>query len=268
MAIIEVNDLTYKYTKKKCALKNVSFKIEKGEFVSIVGHNGSGKSTLGKLLCGLLSTKQGTIKIDGVTLSEETIDEVRQKIGIVFQNPDNQFVGVTVRNDIAFGLENRNIDVKEMEKRIEKYAKVVRMEDFLEKNPENLSGGQKQRVAIASVLAMETDILIFDEATSMIDPQGVKEVTDAIRGLKENKTIIYITHNLKEVLMGDRMIVLKKGEVVLDEKVVDAFKNKDILIDSNLEVLDQMKLIDLINEKGLNRKEEVTNVLWQSAYQK
>ena len=268
MAIIEVDNLTYRYTKKKYALKNVSFKVNKGEFVSIIGHNGSGKSTLGKLLCGLLQTKNGSIKIGGIKLSDDTIDEVRQKIGIVFQNPDNQFVGVMVRNDIAFGLENRNIDITEMERRIKKYASLVRMENFLEQNPENLSGGQKQRVAIASVLAMETDILIFDEATSMIDPQGVREVTEAIKSLKKDKTIIYITHNLDEVLMGDRVIVLNKGEIVLDDNVFEAFKKKDILIDSNLEVLDQMKLIDLIDKKGLNRKEEVKEIIWQSAYQR
>ena len=268
MAIIEVNNLTYRYTKKKYALKDVSFKIERGEFVSIVGHNGSGKSTLGKLLCGLLQTKHGEILIDGIKLSDDTIDAVRQKIGIVFQNPDNQFVGVTVKNDIAFGLENRNIDVDEMEKRIKKYATIVGMDEFLDKNPENLSGGQKQRVAIASVLAMETDILIFDEATSMIDPQGVKEVTNAIKSLKEEKTIIYITHNLAETLMGDRMIVLKNGEIVLDDEIDNAIKQKDILTNSNLEPLEQMELIELVNKNNLNRKEEVEKVLWQSAYQK
>ena len=268
MAIIEVKKLSYKYSKKKHALDDVSFKVEKGEFVSIVGHNGSGKSTLGKLLCGLLSTSKGEIIIDGITLSDSTIDSIRQKIGIVFQNPDNQFVGVTVKNDIAFGLENRSLDVDEMEARIKKYSKLVQMEDFLDKNPENLSGGQKQRVAIASVLALETDILIFDEATSMIDPQGVLEVTNAIKGLKADKTIIYITHNLEEVLMGDRVIVLEKGKIVLDDKVDEAFKREDILANSKLELLKQTKLINLIEENGLNRKEEVEKIIWQSAYQR
>ena len=155
-----------------------------------------------------------------------------------------------------------------MEARIKKYSKLVQMEDFLDKNPENLSGGQKQRVAIASVLALETDILIFDEATSMIDPQGVLEVTNAIKGLKADKTIIYITHNLEEVLMGDRVIVLEKGKIVLDDKVDEAFKHEDILANSKLELLKQTKLINLIEENGLNRKEEVEKIIWQSAYQR
>lgn len=268
MAFIEVKNLSYKYTKNKQALKDVSFNVNKGEFISILGHNGSGKSTLGRLLCGLLSTTHGEIVIDGIKVSEETIDEVRQRIGIVFQNPDNQFVGVTVKDDIAFGLENRNIEVSEMERRIDKYSKLVRMNEFLDKNPENLSGGQKQRVAIASVLAMETDVLIFDEATSMIDPFGVREVTEAIKNLKMNKTIIYITHNLQEALMGDRVIILKNGQIILDDKVEEAFKNSEVLKDADLEIFGQMELINLIESSKINKKEEIVNLLWQSIYQK
>ena len=267
MSFIEVKNLTYKYSKKKQALKDVSFNVERGEFISVLGHNGSGKSTLGKLLCGLLLSSKGEIIIDGIKLSEATVDEVRQKIGIVFQNPDNQFVGVTVKNDIAFGLENRNIEVSEMEKRIDKYSKLVRMNEFLDRNPESLSGGQKQRVAIASVLAMETDVLIFDEATSMIDPFGVKEVTEAIKKLKDNKTIIYITHNLKEALMGDRVIILKEGKILLDDKVENAFNNSEVLNASDLESFGQVELINLIKDSKINKKKELLDLLWQSLYQ-
>ena len=144
MSLVEVKNVSYKYTNRENALTDVSFNIEKGEFVCVLGHNGRGKSTLAKIIVGLLKAKSGEVIIDGVTLNEDTIDSVRQKLGIVFQNPDNQFVGVTVKDDIAFGLENRNIERSEMLRRIEYYSSLVDMEDFLDKNPENLSGGPKQ----------------------------------------------------------------------------------------------------------------------------
>lgn len=268
MSLVEVKNVSYKYTNRENALTDVSFNIEKGEFVCVLGHNGSGKSTLAKIIVGLLKSKSGEVIIDGVTLNEDTIDSVRQKLGIVFQNPDNQFVGVTVKDDIAFGLENRNIERSEMLRRIEYYSSLVDMEDFLDKNPENLSGGQKQRVAIASVLACEGEIIVFDEATSMLDPKGVKEVTNAIKKLKGQKTVIYITHNLDEALFCDRVIVLSKGVKVLDEKVLDAFKEKDILKSASLDILDSMKLIELIEEKGLSKGKEIEEILWQLTYQK
>lgn len=268
MSLIEVKNVSYKYTNKENALNNVSFSVSEGEFVCILGHNGSGKSTLAKVIVGLLKAKSGEVIIDGVCLDENTIDSVRQKLGIVFQNPDNQFVGVTVRDDIAFGLENRSLERNEMIKRIEYYSKLVDMESFLDKNPENLSGGQKQRVAIASVLACEGEIIVFDEATSMLDPKGVKEVTEAIKKLKGKKTVLYITHNLEEALFCDRIIVLNKGEKVLDEKVSEAFKRKDILKNASLDILDSMKLIEMIEEKGLNKSEEIEEILWQLTYQK
>ena len=174
------------------ALKQINLHIKEGSWVSILGHNGSGKSTLSKLLVGLLIPTQGTIEINGLRLNQENIQEIRKKIGIVFQNPDNQFVGVTVKHDIAFGLENQCISPKEMEEKIDYYARLVGMEEFLSKEPHQLSGGQKQRVAIAGALAMEQDILILDEATSMLDPEGTKEIIDLIKHLNKdlNKTII------------------------------------------------------------------------------
>ncbi len=268
MSIIELENVTYKYNKKNIALDNVSLRIEKGQFVCILGHNGSGKSTLAKIIVGLLEAQSGKTIIDGTVLNEETIDKVRLKLGIIFQNPDNQFVGVTVKDDIAFGLENRLIECEEMLRRIDKYSEMVNMKEFLDKNPENLSGGQKQRVAIAGVLACEPEIIIFDEATSMLDPKGVKEVNEAIRKLKGNRTIIYITHNLNEALDSDRVIVMNKGKIVLDGTCEEVFSQKEILKESSLDILDHMKLIEMIEKEGLNRGKEIENILWQSTYLK
>lgn len=268
MSLIEVKNVSYKYSSRNDALNNISFNVEQGEFVCILGHNGSGKSTLAKIIVGLLKAKDGEVIIDGISLREDTIDSVRQKLGIVFQNPDNQFVGVTVKDDIAFGLENRNLERNEMLKRIDYYAEIVNMKEFLDKNPENLSGGQKQRVAIAGVLACEGEIIVFDEATSMLDPKGVREVTNEIRNLKGNKTVLYITHNLSETLFCDRVIILNKGRLVYNGSVKGAFKEKEILKESSLDTLDSMKLIDMIEEKGLNKGKEIEEILWQLTYQK
>ncbi len=269
MKIIEIKNLNFQYTKKDVAIKNVSLSIEKGEFVCILGHNGSGKSTLAKLIVGLLVAKSGEIYVNGILINEKTIDEVRHNVGIVFQNPDNQFVGVTVKDDIAFGLENRQIEREEMLDRIEKYAELTNMSNFLEYNPENLSGGEKQRVAIAGVLACHPEVIIFDEATSMLDPKGVREVTAMINQLKGYKTVISITHNLQEALFADRVIVMNDGEIVLNDTPINVFKQKEILINSNLDILTSMKLIKKINsEKGLKNQAEIEEMLWQLTFEK
>lgn len=268
MSLIEINDLYFRYNKEDRAVNGVNLNIEKGEFVCILGHNGSGKSTLSKLLVGLLQAKKGSIKIDGIELNEETIDELRKKIGIVFQNPDNQFVGITVKDDIAFGLENRQVERSEMLELIDKYSKLVSMNEFLDRNPEELSGGEKQRVAIAGVLAMDPEIIIFDEATSMLDPRGVSEVLDVINGLKNKKTILSITHNLSEALMADRVVVMNKGVVVLNGSPKTVFENYNILKESNLDILDSMKILDLVKDSNIKGKKEVIDALWELSYQK
>ena len=268
MNIIELKNVTYQYTKKHQAVKDVSFCVKKGEFVCILGHNGSGKSTLAKLIVGLLRAKSGDIIINGTKLTEETVDSVRLDLGIVFQNPDNQFVGVTVKDDIAFGLENRQVPRNEILAKINEYAEVVNMKEFLERNPESLSGGQKQRVAIAGVLACEPEVVIFDEATSMLDPKGVMEVNNAIKNLKGKRTVLYITHNLNEALIADRVIVMNKGNVVLNGTVEEVFKEKEILKEASLDILDHMKLIEVIEKNSLNRAKEIEEVLWQLTYQK
>lgn len=266
--MIKVSDLMFQYTKKAYAVNGVSFSIKDGEFVTILGHNGSGKSTLAKLLVGLLEANSGTIKIDDVLLTDETVYDIRKKIGIVFQNPDNQFVGVTVKDDIAFGLENRQITRNEMIKKIDEYAKLVGMEKFLDSNPEKLSGGQKQRVAIAGVLAMNPDIIIFDEATSMLDPAGVNEVMNVINNLKGQKTIISITHNLQEAVMADRVIVMNEGKIVLDATPKEVFKEKDILQDANLSILESMKLIEKIKNTKNKKLEKIEELLWEFTFKK
>jgi energy-coupling factor transport system ATP-binding protein len=268
MSIIEIENLKFRYSKEDRAVNGVSLNIEKNEFVCILGHNGSGKSTLAKLMVGLLKPQEGTIKINNTLLTEESIDDLRHHIGIVFQNPDNQFVGVTVKDDIAFGLENRNIEPEVMKEKILEYSKKVSMDKFLEHNPEQLSGGEKQRVAIAGVLAINPEIIIFDEATSMLDPKGVREIIDIINTIKKEKTIISITHNLNEAKYADRVIVMNKGKIVLNDTPEEVFKHVDILKESNLDILESMKLLEKINESNINRKKEIKEALWELSYQK
>lgn len=266
--VIEIKNLIFGYNPKRKILNGLNLSIKEGEYITLLGHNGSGKSTLAKLLIGLLDKNSGEIYVNGLELNPENITMIREQVGVVFQNPDNQFVGVTVKDDIAFGLENRRISANEIKEEVEKYAKVVGMEEFLDRNPEELSGGQKQRVAIASVLAFKPNIIIFDEATSMLDPLGVKEVMDTIRSLVGKKTIISITHNLNEAKLADRVIVLNKGSIVLDGKPEEVFKEKETLKEANLDITDSMKLIELIKETNLDNKKEVEEFLWELTFQK
>ena len=236
--MIKVSDLSFSYNNEDEALSHINLSISKGSWVSILGHNGSGKSTLSKLMVGLLSPSSGTIMIDSLPLDQAHITEIRKKIGIVFQNPDNQFVGVTVKHDIAFGLENQCIPHDEMVKKIMQYATLVGMEPFLSKEPHQLSGGQKQRVAIAGALAMEQDILILDEATSMLDPEGTTEIINLIKRLNKElgKTIITITHDLSFAAQSDALIVLKDGQIILEGTPKEVFKQEELLKSSHLEL--------------------------------
>ena len=226
---VKVNNLSYSYDGEHDAVSNVSFNIEKGSYTTIIGHNGSGKSTIAKLLVGLLEKKNGTIMIEDLELNQDNLIKIRNKIGIVFQNPDNQFIGSTVRDDIAFGLENHCVEQKDMDPIINEYAAKVNMTEFLDSEPTHLSGGQKQRVAIAGVLAMHPDIIIFDESTSMLDPQGKDEIKKFIYHLHENKelTIISITHDIEEVSSSDHVIVMNDGKVVMDGKPDDVLYRTD-----------------------------------------
>ncbi len=266
--MIELKNVNFAYTRRNKAVNDVSLHIRRGEYIAILGHNGSGKSTLVKLIVGLLKALSGEIIIDGIKLTEESIDLVRQRIGIVFQNPDNQFVGVTVKDDIAFGLENRQTPREKMLELIDEFSKKVRMEKFLDANPESLSGGEKQRVAIAGVLACDPDVIIFDEATAMLDPQGVREINEIIATLKHKKTIIVITHNLEEALFADRIVVMNEGKIVAVGYPEQIFKDKDILLESSLDILESMKLIEEIEKSDLNDKYKIEDMLWDYTFKK
>jgi energy-coupling factor transport system ATP-binding protein len=230
--MIFFKDVCFAYQTDLLVVNHLSFEIKKGSYTTIIGHNGSGKSTLAKLLAGLLMPKSGSIMIDQIPLTEENLPEIRTKIGIVFQNPDNQFIGATVQDDIAFGLENRQIPHSQMDPIIEKFALAVGMEKFLKREPTTLSGGQKQRVAIAGVLAMSPEVLILDEATSMLDPQGKKEVRMFIQSLRKSQpslTIISITHDVEEAAESEQIIVLDKGTIFSTGRPHDIFQKAEAL---------------------------------------
>lgn len=255
--IIKVENLCFEYEPELKTIHNISFQIKKGEYVAILGHNGSGKSTIAKLLIGLLEKKSGHIIIDHKELNLENLYKIREKIGIVFQNPDNQFIGATVRDDIAFGLENICISREKMDELIERYAKRVRMDQFLDHEPTKLSGGQKQRVAIAGILAMSPSIIILDESTSMLDPRGRKEINELIRELKEDKemTIISITHDIEEAKNADRILLLNKGEIVGDDQPETLLMNEKLLLDLHLDTPFALKVSRKLKAQGIQINE-------------
>lgn len=260
MGIIDVDKLTFSYDEKTDAVHEVSFSIEKGQYCTIVGHNGSGKSTVAKLLTGLLEKKSGSIVIDGLELNIENLRKIRNKIGIVFQNPDNQFIGSTVRDDIAFGLENHCVEQVEMDPIIEEFSDRVGMHDYLNSEPTRLSGGQKQRVAIAGVLAMHPEIIIFDEATSMLDPQGKDEIKKVIMDLhkERNLTILSITHDIDEVTTSDYVLVMDEGQIILKGTPEEVFKKEDKLKETQFDLPYSMKLAKELDKLGVHIKDRMT----------
>ena len=231
-SIIEVKNLSFRYKENQeyYDVKDITFHVKRGEWLSIVGHNGSGKSTTVRLIDGLLEAESGEIVIDGQRLTEENVWNIRRQIGMVFQNPDNQFVGATVEDDVAFGLENQGLSRQEMKKRVEEALDLVGMLDFKKREPARLSGGQKQRVAIAGVVALRPAILILDEATSMLDPEGRRELIETVKGIRKDydMTVISITHDLEEVAMSDRVLVLKKGEIESTSSPRELFSRNDL----------------------------------------
>ena len=230
--IIDVQHLKYKYDNhvEDYILKDVTFHVKQGEWLSIVGHNGSGKSTTIRLIDGLLEAESGEIIIDGDKLTLENVWEKRRHIGMVFQNPDNQFVGATVEDDVAFGLENQGMDYQTMFDRVQEALDIVGMQDFKEREPARLSGGQKQRVAIAGVVALRPDIIILDEATSMLDPEGRLELIQTVKKIKDRHgmTVISITHDLDEVALSDRVLVMKEGQVESTSTPSELFSRADL----------------------------------------
>ncbi|HGK7085264.1 TPA: energy-coupling factor ABC transporter ATP-binding protein [Streptococcus agalactiae] len=271
--IITVNNLFFKYDSNQThyQLENVSFHVKQGEWLSIIGHNGSGKSTTVRLIDGLLEAESGQIIIDGQELTEDNVWELRHKIGMVFQNPDNQFVGATVEDDVAFGLENKGIPLKDMKERVDQALDLVGMSEFKMREPARLSGGQKQRVAIAGAVAMRPQVIILDEATSMLDPEGRLELIRTIRAIRQkyNLTVISITHDLDEVALSDRVIVMKNGKVESTSTPKALFGRGNRLISLGLDVPFTSRLMAELTANGLDigteylTEKELEEQLWE-----
>ena len=260
MGIIEVKNLSFAYDESAKTIDEVSFSIEEGTYTTIIGHNGSGKSTIAKLIAGLLEKASGSIMVDGMELNVENLNKIRSDIGIVFQNPDNQFIGSTVRDDIAFGLENHCVPQEDMDRIIKENAALVGMTKYLNQEPTRLSGGQKQRVAIAGVLAMKPKILIFDEATSMLDPQGKDEIKRVITALHgESKlTILSITHDIDEVAKSDYVVAMDGGHVAITGTPKEVFKDPEKLKKMKLDVPFSLKLSEELQVCGLHVSSHIT----------
>lgn len=264
--MIEIKNLVFSYNQKDAAIKNISFVVNDHEWLSIIGHNGSGKSTIAKLLVGLLEPSQGEILYDGVLLDDKSVNKIRQNVGIVFQNPDNQFVGYNVKYDIAFGLENHCVPRERMIPLIEEYTTKVDMNQYLNREPQTLSGGEKQRVAIAGILALNCDVIILDEATSMLDPEGTEEIIKLISELRNtyNKTVITITHDLNLAELSDHIIVMKEGQIIKEGAPEEIFKERDILLSSNLDMPFSLKAAyEASKIDKISSNKELMATLWE-----
>lgn len=276
--IIEMKDLTFRYQEEDQipALNKVSLNINQGEWIAIIGHNGSGKSTLAKTINGLLLPESGSIKVNGQEINEKTIWEVRRNVGMVFQNPDNQFVGSTVEDDVAFGLENQGVPREEMLVRVRESLEQVRMAEFMRKEPSRLSGGQKQRVAIAGIVALRPNVIILDEATSMLDPEGRLEVIATLKKIKEenNLTVLSITHDIDEAANANRIFVMKKGELIQEGTPEEIFSQGEKLIELGLDLPFPERLKSALKARGVDvpkeymTEEGMVDWLWTSVLNK
>ena len=271
MNLIEVKNLTYSYDGKTNVLDDVSFVVEAGKYISIIGHNGSGKSTIAKLLTCLLEPKSGSIVAFGIEANRKNAREIRSHTGIVFQNPDNQFIGSTVRDDIAFGLENRCFPHDKMQEEIERFAESVGMLEYLKKEPIALSGGQKQRVALAGALILRPEILILDEATSMLDPKGKATVRKWLKRIhRENKelTILSITHDIDEALLSDKVLILSKGKLIKEGKPQEVLRDEETLLSIKLDMPFVYKLEKELAAIGIdsnaNNIDQLVEDIWAS----
>ncbi|MFJ7973100.1 energy-coupling factor ABC transporter ATP-binding protein [Psychrobacillus sp. NPDC096389] len=278
--IISLQEVTFTYAEEdesiRPAVNNVSYTIYEGEWVAIVGHNGSGKSTLARLMNGLLFPQTGQVRVFGEPLAEESLWDTRSQMGMVFQNPDNQFVGATVQDDVAFALENNGIPFEEMVERVKQSLVKVKMSGFMNSEPHHLSGGQKQRVAIAGAIALQPKILLLDEATSMLDPQGREEVLSTVRQLRAETdlTVISITHDLEEALLADRVIMMNQGMKYAEGTPEEIFQRGQALVDVGLDLPFAMNVSRLLKEQGIElvaehmSEEELVNDLWTSHFNK
>ena len=264
---IEVKDLVYRYSKEQgddnlCpAIDHVSIEIKRGEYIAIVGSNGSGKSTLARCLNGLLLPTEGKILVDGMdTNDDDLIWDIRKKIGMVFQNPDNQIVSSMVEDEVAFGPENIGIENPELRKRVDNALKSVGMYEYRNREAHKLSGGQKQRIAIAGAVAMRPDCIVFDEPTAMLDPKGRSQVMKVIRELNDQGiTIILITHFMEEVAEADRVLVMKSGKLFADSVPEDVFADTNLIESAGLEIPAAVLLRNELIENGISLSHEVIN---------
>ncbi len=257
MAIVEAKEISYSYRSENSitpALSGVSLSVGKGEFVAVIGHNGSGKSTFAKHINALFLPDSGSVTVAGMITSDEArVWDIRRTAGMVFQNPDNQLVATIVEEDVAFGPENIGVPTEQIRQRVDQALEEVGMEEFKDRAPHMLSGGQKQRVAIAGVLAMRPDIIVFDEPTAMLDPEGRTEVLQAIRKLHaQGKTILLITHNMEEALEADRVVIMTGGQVTLSGTPQEVFGNEQALKEAGLAAPPHIALYHLLKKRGID----------------
>lgn len=266
--MIKIENVSYEYSSYidesiQLAVKDLSLEVKRGEFLAVLGHNGSGKSTLAKMINGLILPSKGNVFVNGInTRDEERIWDIRSTAGMVFQNPDNQIVATIVEEDVAFGPENLGIPPAEIRRRVDDALEVVEMSEYKRHAPHLLSGGQKQRVAIAGILAMEPDCIIFDEPTAMLDPVGRQEVLDTVKKLnkEKNKTIILITHFMDEAVEADRILVLNEGESVMLGAPNDIFRKVDLLKSLGLDVPQVTELVYELNKEGYDFRDDILSV--------
>lgn len=260
MALLTATDVCFSYDKSKSVIKNVSLSVGEGEYIAVIGHNGSGKSTLAKLFNGLIKPDSGDIIIDGFSVRDKKAEfEVRKRVGVVFQNPDNQLVASIVEDDVAFGPENLGVPREEIGKRIDFALSAVGMQDYRHATPTRLSGGQKQRIAIAGVLALKPKILVLDESTAMLDPKGRKEVMQVVKKLnKEQKvTVITITHYMDEVVDADRVLVINDGEIALSGTPKEIFAKKELIKSFGLELPVAAVIAQKLKDSGINLSNDI-----------
>ena len=265
MALLTVENVSFSYDKKHNVVKNVNLSVEEGEYIAIIGHNGSGKSTLAKLMNALVKPDSGVVTVDGFSSNDKkAVFEMRKRVGVVFQNPDNQLVASIVEDDIAFGPENLGVKREEIKERIDFALSAVGMQDFKKSSPTRLSGGQKQRIAIAGVLALKPKILVLDESTAMLDPQGRKEVLSVVEKLNKEQgvTVINITHYMDEVVKADKVYVINDGEIALSGTPAQIFERKEQIkaygLELPLSTVIAQKLVDVgvpVNPKTLTEEE-------------
>lgn len=268
MPILNIKNLIHKYmtyddteeTQEIRAIDDISFSVEKGEFIAILGRNGSGKSSLAKHINGLLLPSEGAVYVKGMdTRDQKQILKIRQSAGIVFQNPDNQIVGAVVDEDVAFGPENMGRPTEDIWRRVTKALEDVGMTAYKEASPNRLSGGQKQRIAIAGIMAMEPECIILDEPTAMLDPQGRHHVLSLVKELNQEKhiTILMVTHHMEEVLLADRVIVMKKGKIAADGTPKEVFSRVEMLKEIGLEVPPAAELAYELRKEGIPLKDQI-----------